>query len=184
MWKPVVGYEDNFLVSDDGQVKNLRTGTILKQHVRKNGYVTVSVKIGGRQGKSICFRVHRLVAEAFLPSPTLEQIEWAKGTRYRKVSVNHKDSNKQNNRVDNLEWATNSENMKHAFINDLLSIPKSEDAGQAKLTDEQVLEIRRRYKPGCWINGARAMSCEFGVSHTQISRVARGKRFKHLKIRV
>ena len=85
----------NYEVSDLGNVRNKKTGTIRKLTDRK-GYRKVRLN---NQDES----VHRLVAEAFYEG------------NHDGLQVNHKDGNKANNRVDNLEWVTSSENVKHAF---------------------------------------------------------------------
>lgn len=115
VWKDVVGYEDYFMVSNLGAVFSKRSNKLLKQTKNKSGYLTIATRIGGRTGKAICFRIHRLVADAFLDPPTKEQLQWAETTAYKKVLVNHKDGDKLNNTVNNLEWVTSSENTQHAI---------------------------------------------------------------------
>lgn len=107
LWKDVIGFEALFSVSNMGNVFSKRTNKLLKLCVSDRGYYKVATKIGGRAGKNYCFRVHRLVATAFLDNPE------------DKPSVNHKDGNKLNNRCSNLEWSTVSENMTHAYANGL-----------------------------------------------------------------
>jgi hypothetical protein len=102
VWKPVVGYEDYYMVSSRGNVISIRDN---KQRPRKltisrQGYYVVSLTV---KYKANVARVHRLVAEAFLENP------------HNKQTVNHKDSNKLNNSVENLEWATYRENCRHAM---------------------------------------------------------------------
>lgn len=92
-WKPVVGYEGHYQVSNWGRVKSIKfgKGRILKPTTNLYGYLFVKLC---KDGKVKPFTVHRLVAEAFLPNPdNLPQ-------------VNHKDENKQNNIVSNLEWCS------------------------------------------------------------------------------
>lgn len=120
-WKDVVGYESLFSVSNLGNVKSKRTNKLLKQHINKKGYCTVATKIGGRLGKAVCFKVHRLVAEAFLPPPHFDVVVDSDRTFYKKVIVNHKDGNKQNNSSLNLEWSTYQDNAIHAWENGLVS---------------------------------------------------------------
>jgi len=115
VWKDVVGFEDYFKVSDCGQVYSKRTSKILKQNKRKNGYLTIATRIGGRDGQLYCFKVHRLVAEAFLPEPDEYLTEWAKYSHYGVVLVNHKDGDKANNHSNNLEWVTAKGNSRHAY---------------------------------------------------------------------
>jgi hypothetical protein len=100
---------------------------ILKPTANEYGYLHVDLRQNGRR---VHGNIGRLVAKAFLdPDP------------YRK-EVNHKDGIKSNNRSDNLEWATRSENMRHAYIHGLNVPNYGEKAGSAKLTTEQVKAIR------------------------------------------
>lgn len=85
----------SYAVTDDGQVWSFYTNKFLKQKIDKYGYACVSLS---KDGKSLSRTVHRLVAKAFIPNPE------------NKPTVNHKDENKLNNCVDNLEWMTVSEN--------------------------------------------------------------------------
>lgn len=87
-WRPVVGYEGLYEVSNTGQVINIKTGHILKQHKDKDGYWVLSLK----RDKYKSYFAHRLVAQAFIPNPD------------NLPMVNHKDEDKSNCMVDNLEW--------------------------------------------------------------------------------
>ena len=87
-WRPVVGYEGLYEVSNTGQVINIKTGHILKQHKDKDGYWVLSLK----RDKYKTYFAHRLVAQAFIPNPD------------NLPMVNHKDEDKSNCMVDNLEW--------------------------------------------------------------------------------
>jgi hypothetical protein len=91
--KQIKGFED-YLITLDGRIFSLKTMMFLKNFI-KSDYVYVKIK-----NKS--HRVHRLVASTYLPNPE------------NKATVNHLDGNKHNNMLCNLEWATSSENMKHA----------------------------------------------------------------------
>ena len=105
-WKPIRGYEGLYDISDQGQVRSY--------HNNKWGKANTPKIVAGRMGKHyktaiLCnekgkrtFYIHRLVAEAFLPKPH--------GSDY----VNHKNGNKLDNSVANLEWCTHTENMRHA----------------------------------------------------------------------
>ena len=87
--KDIEGYEGKYMVSDQGQVwSNYKKG-FLKPGERSGGYPHVILT---KNGKPATFSIHRLVAQAFIPNPDNLPI------------VNHKDENKQNNNVDNLEW--------------------------------------------------------------------------------
>lgn len=104
-WKVIEGTSGLLEVSNEGRVRShMRDDRILKQQTDKKGYCRLSVTV---KQKKMHFKVHRLVAEAFVPNPmSLPQ-------------VNHIDGNKANNRADNLEWVTNIENARHAMTNGL-----------------------------------------------------------------
>lgn len=95
-------------IDETGTIRNISSQKIIKGYVEKNGYVRVKFE-NKLLPKVIRKGVHQLVAEAFIPNPE------------KKPFVNHKDSNRSNNNLDNLEWCTHSENMKHAYIhNDVI----------------------------------------------------------------
>ena len=107
-WTDIKGYENLYQISKEGEEKSLyfNKEKILKQHIMKNGYHQVSLYKDGIKTK---FLVHRLVALNFLPNPnSLPQ-------------VNHIDGNKSNNSIENLEWISQIDNMKHAFENNLVT---------------------------------------------------------------
>lgn len=105
IWKEVNGTNGALEVSSNGRVKsNLRDGRVLKPQIDNKGYLRIRVTL---DRKRCSFKVHRLVAQAFLSNPEC------------KPQVNHIDGNKQNNHVDNLEWTTNRENVKHAISSGL-----------------------------------------------------------------
>lgn len=108
-WKPIRGYENRYEVSNFGRVKSLPKyhGSILFPEKilvganDKDGYCVVTLR--NSDGDSKTFKRHRLVADAFIPNPL------------NKTQVNHKDTNKSNNCVANLEWNTCKENIDHAI---------------------------------------------------------------------
>jgi hypothetical protein len=142
VFKPVVGYEGYYEVSNFGNVYSVDReiltirGFFEKRKRRKMnfmyakaGYVCVCLSRDNKNNRTF---VHRLVAMAFIPNPE------------NKPQVNHKDLNKANNRVDNLEWNTALENNKHAQLNKANSFGESHY--RAKLTEEIVKEIRYIYR--------------------------------------
>ena len=98
-WKTINGFS-NYEISDQGEVRNKTTKYILKGRLSKSGYLQVSIK-KDETGKFINQYIHRLVASHFL------------NNEENKREVNHKDGNKINNTLENLEWITSSENQKH-----------------------------------------------------------------------
>lgn len=109
-WRDVPGYEGLYQVSDSGLVlglpKRTSSGRIIKPHQNADGYLTVCLS---KDNQKTTFRVNRLVALAFIPNPDY------------KLEVNHKDGDKKNNNVSNLEWCNRSENERHAYASGLKS---------------------------------------------------------------
>ena len=179
-WKDVVNYEDYFMVSNRGEIYSKRTKKILKQVTAKNGYKHFSTKIGGRTSKDVTLKIHRLVAEAFLGEPSQELKDSVKYLKYKSVPVNHKDGNKSNNDVNNLEWTTYSGNMKHAALNNLLKIKTGSDNPSSKLKESDIIEIRKIFKSRCRKFGARALAKIYGVDKTSIMRVVNKETWKKI----
>lgn len=128
IWKPVEGYEGIYEVSNFGRVKSLnyhREGIvkILKPQKDGSGYLQVQL---WRNGKMKAFKVHRLVAEAFLPNPL------------GLPEINHKDEDKTNNIVSNLEWASRWDNMHYGTLYERTS--KSVEA--SRFSDFRTIELR------------------------------------------
>ena len=99
-WKSITGYEGLYEVSNLGRVRNIKTHKLVMQSVVVSGYKRVTLY---KENKPKTKLVHRLVAEAFLPNPNNLMI------------VNHKDENKLNNIVTNLEWCTQSYNTSYHY---------------------------------------------------------------------
>lgn len=169
-WKDIVGYENEYQINQFGEIRTLKDSPKLKKYdvlkpqiSKRNGYVYQMLY---KNGKEKLLRVHRLVAMAFLPNPN------------NLPQVNHKDGNKQNNSVDNLEWCEQSDNMKHAYKNGL-QIP-SENQRKAiintnKLKQKKVCQI----KDGEIINtfsGISEASRQTKISISCISRCCNLKR--------
>ena len=159
IWKE---YIYNFDVSNKGRIRNRVTGHILKQTPFKNGYYGCVVSCGSRLNKK-AIRIHVAVAELFIENP------------FAYTELNHKDGNKLNNEVDNLEWCTHSYNIEHAINKGLLKISQGEDHGLAKLKREDVEFIRTHYTPYDNQYGARALARKYGVHHSVIERIVHNK---------
>lgn len=125
VWKVI---EDNYEISNTGLIRNKKTKKIRKQAERK-GYMTISLSNSKYRTETKTFRVHRLVAETFLENPNNYEI------------INHKDGNKSNNDVNNLEWCTPSYNHNHAFRIGLVQTLNFHDEYETKDITEDYKQI-------------------------------------------
>lgn len=111
IWKEITEYEGLYAVSCNGSVRSLRSGRNLTQRDDGHGYSNVTLTVNYNQKNK---KVHRLVAEEFIPNPE------------NKKTINHIDGNKNNNNITNLEWATYSENHKHAYRTGLKNVSEKQ----------------------------------------------------------
>lgn len=114
LWKDIIDF-DGYQVSSYGRVmsyKQCKSGKILKNRINDRGYSLVSLR---KNGKKYFKSVHRLVLENFNPVENMSQLE-----------VNHKDENKQNNNLDNLEWMTHKQNINYGTAKTRRSVALSE----------------------------------------------------------
>ena len=171
MWKDIPGYEGLYQASDMGEIKSIRRWVnngqpsgryveekILKPVLSGRGYEQVMLR---KNGKSVHQYVHRLVALTFLANPS------------NKKAINHKDGNKRNNSVNNLEFVSYSENNYHAYANGLKG--KGELFYNSKLSSENVMFIRNTY-PKLNYNQLAKL---FNVSRATIRDVVLNKTWKN-----
>jgi len=165
-WRDIGGYEGVYQVSDHGRVRRTgrgrgaKVGRILRPSLSR-GYPHVQLYMHQQQDTR---RIHRLVAEAFLPNP--------RGCE----DVNHKNGDKADNSVDNLEWCTRSENHRHAFRTGIRKRQVGEDASGAKLMWAEVGKIRDRYATGHY--SWRELAELFHVTHTTIGNIVRNRTWR------
>jgi hypothetical protein len=174
VWKDIVGYEGHYQVSSIGRVKSLsrvvksREGVfgnkkeiILKTFKNGDGYLKYKLCING---KETSFSSHRLVAITFLDN------------QQKKSEVNHINGIKNDNRLENLEWCTRSENTIHALKNNLKIPQKGSEHGMSKLTEKDVLEIREIGRS----KGLKEIAKIYNVDMSLISLVLLNKIWKHV----
>ena len=172
IWKDIVGYEGLYQVSNLGNVKSIRVYPRDKKYVNKN-LKPVLQKIGYysftlcRENSKKIFMLHRLISEAFIDNNN------------NKPCVNHINGIKTDNRIENLEWVTYSENSKHAHDNNLQVSIKGSSHCNSKLTEDQVVEIRNAYIKGSGIYH-RHLAEKYNVSRELIRDVINRKKWKHI----
>ncbi len=167
VFKEITGF-NNYAISTLGRVRRLtkargaRRGGILKPQRGGGGYRQVALTAGGKPATR---KVHQLVATAFLwPQPGLEP--------------NHKNGDKTDNRLVNLELVTRSENLRHAIRTGLRVCPAGEKHYRAKLSEDSVREVRVLRASGLT---QRAIGKRVGVTQGCIGPVLRGETWKHVE---
>lgn len=153
----IKGYEEYYKISDKGVVTNKKTNKNMKPSLNSSGYLRCALNVNYKKNNR--FFIHRLVAEHFILN------------KENKPCVNHIDGNKLNNSVDNLEWVSYSENIKHAF--DLGLNKSGEEHGQSKLTCKEVKKILSRYKNENI--SQRKLGQIYDVAHSTIGAIVRGE---------
>lgn len=154
VWKKIKGFE-NYEISNLGNVKNITTNRILKKELSK-GYLRVTLSCKGNVKR---FQLHRLVSIIFL-----ENIE-------NKPCVNHINGIKTDNRVENLEWCTYSENEKHSY--EVLGKIGNGILGR-KIDVKELDNIKKLYKRGMF---QKDIAKKYKVSNSCIQQILNGKRY-------
>jgi len=144
MWKTICNF-NQYTISDKGEIKSYKRnkeGYIMKKQEDKDGYFKVSLY---KEGKYTRMFIHRLVMMTFNPVKKME-----------KLQVNHLDGDKKNNDINNLEWCTHKENIKHAINMGLKNSSKGVNNFNVKLTKEDVKKVVKLRE-------------NFGMTHLEIA---------------
>lgn len=167
-WKEIqIENYGKLMVSKNGEVFSLKANKILSQRKKQDGYLYVRIRLKDHSEK--CLFIHRLIAQAFIPNPEM------------KKEVNHKDFDRTNNCADNLEWCTRLENIRYsqehgrykkAYNNTGSKNPK------AKLTEKQVIDIRKLYDSGMCIAD---IAKEYKRGWSTINNIVKGLTWTHIK---
>lgn len=129
----------------------------MKLHKDKNGYININLYLEKKPKRHL---IHRIVAVAFIPNPE------------NKPQVNHKDGNKENNNINNLEWNTCSENTQHSYDTGLKQ--KGNIHHNSKITEAQVLEIRESKMM------QKDLAIKYKISAAQVSNIIKKKKWTYL----
>lgn len=170
VWRGVKEYPEKFEVSNKGRIRSLfkevkngiwhyHNAKVLQCNISSYGYTRTVLRI---KGKNIGRLIHRLVAEVFIKNPL------------NLPFINHKDCNKINNNVENLEWCTQIENVRHAFKMGVVNTAIGEKAGKAKLKEHEVKQIFYSKEK------KSLLAKKYKVSHSAIRSIKTGKSWKHL----
>lgn len=176
IWKPVVGYEGLYEISNIGRVKSLeKTVNTFGGHTlrRKERFLRPQEFTTGYYFVILCDNtqrkhcsIHRLVADAFIPNPE------------KKPDVNHKDFNRKNNLVENLEWVTKRENIVHAFTKVDRNTARGERNSKAKLKESDAIEIRKLKREGV---DTKRLAEIYQLNCSTINRISNGTYWKHVE---
>lgn len=134
-----------------------------KSSIDKKGYHHITLS---NNGKRTTYLVHRLIAEQYLPNP------------FNLPQVNHIDGNKSNNDVSNLEWVSGSTNILHSFSLKLSSY-KGDKNGRAKLTEEDVIQIKQSLLQGA---KNKDIANKFGVSKSVVCDIKHKRKWSHISL--
>lgn len=182
VWRPIESTNGYYEVSNLGRIKSTARTVTTKRGVRHYPSIILKLTLYGKYLTAtpqvlrarFLFRVHRAVAVAFIPNPE------------NKPHVNHKDSNKLNNSVENLEWCTHLENMRHAHSNGACTYSsctgrKGEKHPFCKLSDAQVREAVSLYR-NRKISGESALDIakRFGINLFTLYKYASGSKRKEV----
>ena len=153
----------DYEVDRQGNIYRIGNDKPKYQSVNRDGYKVVGL---WKNNKSTAKTVHRLIALAFLPNPE------------NKPCVNHINGDKQDNRLENLEWATYSENTIHSFENGLQVAPKGEEVYNAKHTNEQIHETCKLMEEG--LRNIEIIE-KLGVPKSLLKNIRNGRSWESIK---
>ena len=162
VWKEIIGYEGFYDVSNYGSVRK-SDGLIMKSRKEHDGYYRVGLS---KKGIRKFHKIARLVAKSFIENPE------------NKPEVNHKNGVKTDDILSNLEWATKSENMKHADRNGLRKMQRGSKCTWSKLDETKVAEIKILLEKSSIKQ--KEIAKKFGVDASLISQIKSGKKWKYI----
>lgn len=173
IWKIIETFP-KIMISNLGNVKHTN-GKSKYKGINKQGYYYIVITM---QKKRYTLKMHRLVAEYFLPPPRDELVVECSKQHHGKVCVNHKDANKLNNCVDNLEWCSHLYNNSHARENNLIPALKGSLNGRATISEETVHLVCKLFEQGASVKEVMSVC---GISRQQATKIRCGIAWKHIR---
>jgi hypothetical protein len=164
-WETIKDFP-NYMISTESRIINKTTLNMVSISINKK-HKHRAVRLW-QNGKTRLLKVYRLKAQAFIPNPD------------NKPQVNHKDGNRMNEDLSNLEWVTASENMKHSFQSGLCRgfYKKGLENQNRKINVEDILLLRRWYQSGFF--DSSKLSKVFGCNSSYLAKIARGSEAKYV----
>lgn len=174
VWRDIPGYEGIYRISRCGLIvayAKVRVGKLFSRQYKEkelsqgisNGYRLVTLV---KNGVKTSLFVHRLVAMTFKSNDN-----------FMNLVVNHRDFNPQNNHIDNLEWVTQLQNVRHSQINGRLRAPKGEKNGHSKIKDTDVPTIIKLNRSGV---SQRDIAKKYKIDQSTVSDIITRKTYRHV----
>lgn len=177
IWKDIIEFNSEYQISNLGRIRS-KDAIIVRSNGRPYKRVSKVLKTASYTWDkypkgAVCvnkkmtpYRIHRLVAKYFVANP------------FNKEEVNHKDGNPGNNYYTNLEWVTRQENIEHCILSKLQTPFKGEEVGTSILTEAQVKQIRKEFKPR--VVTRVVLAKKYNVSEATIKDIVYRRTWKHL----
>ena len=163
--KPINGWNNLYYITTNGEVFSNHFSIMkpIKPRITQNGYLRVALQ---QNGSRVDYNIHRLVAETYIHNQN------------NFPQINHKDGNKTNNSVDNLEWCTAKQNFQHAISAGLFKHVRGEHHGQTPLTEDDVRFIREAVEMR--LTTQSALAKKYCINQSCISAIIRRKTWTHI----